>query len=35
MTSFGRHAYTVRYVDRAGNSSADSPATVLDHGMRC
>jgi chitodextrinase len=35
MTSFGRRTYTVRYVDRAGNSSADSPATVLDHGMRC
>jgi chitodextrinase len=35
MTSFGRRTYTVRYVDRAGNSSTDSPATVLDHGMRC
>jgi fibronectin type 3 domain-containing protein len=35
MTSFGRHTYTVRYVDRAGNSSAPSPGVVLDHGMRC
>jgi chitodextrinase len=35
MTSFGRRTYTARYVDRAGNSSADSPSTVLDHGMRC
>ncbi len=35
MTSFGRHSYTVRYVDLAGNTSPDSPATILDHGMRC
>ncbi len=35
MTSFGRRTYTIRYVDRAGNSSADSPAAILDHGMRC
>jgi hypothetical protein len=34
-TSFGRRSYTVRFVDQAGNSSADSPASVLDHGMRC
>jgi chitodextrinase len=35
MTSFGRRTYTARYVDRAGNASGFSPATVLDHGMRC
>jgi chitodextrinase len=35
MTSFGRRTYTARYVDRAGNPSAQSPATTLDHGMRC
>jgi hypothetical protein len=35
MTSFGRRTYTVRYVDQAGNASADSPPTTLDHGMRC
>ena len=35
MTSFGRHSYTVRYVDAAGNTSPDSPAVVLDHGLRC
>ena len=35
MTSFGRHDYTVRYVDSAGNTSAPSPPVTLDHGMRC
>ena len=35
MTSFGRRTYTVRYVDSAGNRSADSPPVTLDHGMRC
>jgi hypothetical protein len=34
-TDFGRHTYTVKAVDRAGNSSAASNATVLDFGMRC
>jgi chitinase len=34
-TSFGRRSYTVRFVDQAGNSSADSPPVTLDHGMRC
>ena len=34
-TSFGRRSYTVRFVDQAGNSSADSPPVILDHGMRC
>ena len=35
MTSFGRHTYTIRAVDAAGNLSPDSNAVVLDHGMRC
>jgi chitinase len=35
MTSFGRRTYTVRYVDSAGNRSAESPPATLDHGMRC
>lgn len=35
MTSFGRHDYTVRYVDTAGNTSAPSPPVTLDHGVRC
>ena len=35
MTSFGRRTYTVRYVDTAGNRSAESPPVTLDHGMRC
>jgi chitodextrinase len=34
-TSFGRRSYTVRFVDQAGNTSADSPPVILDHGMRC
>ena len=34
-TSFGRRGYTVRFVDQAGNTSADSPRVILDHGNRC
>lgn len=34
-TSFGRRSYTVRFVDQAGNTSADSPPVILEHGMRC
>ena len=35
MTSFGRHTYTVKAVDRSGNTSAPSNAIALDFGMSC
>jgi chitodextrinase len=34
-TSFGRHTYVVRALDRAGNLSAPSNAIVLDSGLSC
>jgi chitodextrinase len=33
--SFGRHSYTLRAVDRAGNISAPSNAIALDNGLEC
>ena len=35
MISFGRHAYTVRVVDPAGNTSAESAPVTLDSEMNC
>src|SRR5262249_43267205 len=34
-TSFGRHVYTVKAVDRAGNTSAASNPLTLDFGWSC